>query len=76
MATAKDWVCCKEIREATDKIGSNICITTHPSFEWVCLDTDILRTVPIAMSDVHFDCYLEPIQPRTYRLAACRPNTL
>ena len=28
-------------REAT-KMESNIYITTHPSFEWVCLDTDVL----------------------------------
>ena len=35
MATAKESVCCTEIRKATDKMGLNVCITTHPSFEQV-----------------------------------------
>ena len=74
-ATAKEAVCCKEIREATDKMGSNICITTHPSFECVCLDTEVSRTVLVAMSDVRFDRYSEPIQPWTFRLAAYRQFT-
>ena len=75
MDTAREAVCCKEIREAMDKMGSNVCITTHASFERVCLDREVLRTALVAMSDVRFDRYLEPIQVRTFRLAAYRQFT-
>ena len=75
MPTAKEAICCKEISEATDKMGSNVCITIHPSFNLVCLDREVLRTALVAMSDVRFDRYAEPIQPRTFRLAAYRQFT-
>ena len=61
MATAKEAVCCREICKATDKMGSNACITAHPSFERVCLDMKVLRTALVAMSDARFDRYLELI---------------
>ena len=75
MATAKEAICCKEISEATDKMGSNVCITIHLSFNRVCLDREVLRTALVAMSDVRFDRYMEPIQPRTSGLAAYRQFT-
>ena len=64
MDTAQESICCREVREAIDKMGSNTCITDHPSFDTVCLDTEVLKTALIAMSDVRFDRYVEPIQPR------------
>ena len=75
MATVKETVCCREIREATDRMGSNVCITAHLSFERVCLDMEVLRTALVAMSDVRFDRYSEPVQMRTFRLAAYRQFT-
>ena len=71
MATAKESVYCTEVNDATHKMGSNICTTTHSSFERVCLDMDVLRTTLAAMSDVRFDHYLELVQLWTFRLAAC-----
>ena len=41
MVTAEESVCCDETHEATNK-GSKVCITTHPSFERFCLDTEVL----------------------------------
>ena len=39
---ATESVCCSKTRKATDKIGSKVCITTHPSFKWFCLDMEVL----------------------------------
>ena len=64
MGTAQESICCREVREAMDKMGSNGCITVHTSFDTVCLDREVLRTALIAMSDVRFDRYAEPTQPR------------
>ena len=58
-------------------MGSNICITTHLSFDHVYLNREVLRTALVTMSDMHmhFDCYMEPIQPCTFRLDAYRQFT-
>ena len=44
MATEKESVCCKEVWEITLKMGTQVCITEHPSFERVCLDSEVLQT--------------------------------
>ena len=38
MSTEKESVCCKEVTEILQKMGSHGCITNHPSFCVVCLN--------------------------------------
>ena len=33
----------------------NVCITDHPSFEWVYLDSEVLEIALVAMQVVHFE---------------------
>ena len=63
-------VCCKEIREITLKMETHVCITDHPSFERVCLDSEVLQTALVAMREVRFEDYQVPVPQRTFRLAA------
>ena len=50
MATVSECVCCQEITRVTDTIGELEleqelnCITEHPGFEPVCLNTYVLQT--------------------------------
>ena len=76
MPTTKESVCCKEIREACDKMTQNeACITCHQAFESVCLDPDVLQTALVLVANVRFHHYCQPIQAKTYRLAAYRQFT-
>ena len=52
MTTEVESVCCKELREAVDKMGDVECITALGHFENVCLDREVLRTALVAMTDV------------------------
>ena len=75
MPTSKESICCKELREARDKMGEITCITRHPAFERVCLDSEVLQTALVAIANVRFHHYSLPIQNTTYRLAAYRQFT-
>jgi hypothetical protein len=49
MPTVLQCVCCKEISKVTDVIeelndGQLTCITSHPGFDPVCLNTYVLQT--------------------------------
>ena len=66
MATEKESVCCKEVREIALKMETHVCITDHPSFERVCLDSEVLQTALVAMREVRFDDYQLPIPQRTF----------
>ena len=75
MSTDKESVCCRELDEAHSKIGDHSCITCNSSFERVCLDSEVLQTALVAMRDVRFEDYQNPIPQRTFRLAAYRQFT-
>ena len=61
MATEQESVCCKEVREIALKVEPHACITEHPSFERVCLDSEVLQTALVAMRVVRFDDYQVPV---------------
>ena len=75
MPTVTESLCCNELREARDKMGQNACITLHAAFERVCLDPDVLETALVLVANVRFHFYSQPIQNKTYRLAAYRQFT-
>ena len=75
MPTVTESLCCNELREARDKMGQNACITLHAAFERVCLDPDVLETALVLVANVRFHSYSQPIQNKTYRLAAYRQFT-
>ena len=47
MPTARECVCCKEVEKVVDVIASTDpiveCVTSHPGFEPVCLNTYVLE---------------------------------
>ena len=75
LPTSKESICCKGLRKARDTMGEITCITRHPAFERVCLDSEVLQTALVAIAYVHFHHYSVPIQNTTYRLAAYRQFT-
>ena len=58
--TTKESICCKEIREASDKMTQNE--ATYQLFERVCRDPDVLQTALVLVSNVRFHQYSQPIQ--------------
>ena len=70
MPTVTESLCCNELREARDKMGQNACITLHAAFKRVSLDPDVLETALVLVANVRFHSYSQPIQNKTYRLAA------
>ena len=49
MATNEEYVCCMEITEVVEKLKelgdpNLVCITSHPGFSPVCLNTWVLQT--------------------------------
>ena len=57
MPTTLECVCCRELHEAVDKMGTSECITALTDFENVCLNREVLRTALVAMIDVRGDDY-------------------
>ena len=72
MLTVTESLCCNKLRETRDKMGQNVCITLHAAFDRICLDPDVLETALVLTANVRFHSYNQPIQNRTYRLAAYR----
>ena len=62
MTTEMESVCCKEVPEILQKMGTHGCITDHLSFDVVCLDPEVLQTALVAMRDVHFEDFDVPVR--------------
>lgn len=74
MPVANECYCCQELEELNQKfVNSGVrCITEHPKFGIVCLDTDILTTALVAIHNARLNPIPDPIVNRTLRLAAYR----
>ena len=75
MTTETESVCCKEVPEILQKMGTHGCITDHLSFDVVCLDPEVLQTALVAMRDVRFEDFDVPVPQRMLHLAAYRQFT-
>ena len=70
MTTEMESVCCKEVPEILQKMGTHVCITDHLSFDVVCLDPEVLQTALVAMRDVCFEDFDVPVPQQTSRLSS------
>ena len=58
-------VCCQEVSEISQIIGSYVCITDHLSFVVVCLDPEVLQTALVTMRNVRFEDFDVLVLQRT-----------
>ncbi|XP_020625490.1 uncharacterized protein LOC110062885 [Orbicella faveolata] len=77
MSTADECFCCQELEALNQKFDESgvECITDHAKFRIVCLDTDVLNTALVAIHNARCNPLPEPIENRTWRLAAYRQFT-
>ncbi|CAH3148908.1 unnamed protein product [Pocillopora meandrina] len=77
MPVANECYCCQELEELNQKFDNSgvRCITEHPKFGIVCLDTDVLSTALVAIHNARLNPIPDPIVNRTWRLAAYRQFT-
>ncbi|XP_068733080.1 P2X purinoceptor 7-like [Montipora capricornis] len=77
MSTADECFCCQELEVLNQKFDESgvECITDHAKFRIGCVDTDVLNTALVAIHNARCNPLPEPIENRTWRLAAYRQFT-